>query len=592
MSIPRPEYPRPQFVREAWKNLNGPWEFAFDFGDSGEARGMFTADAAYPQTINVPFCPESKLSGIGYTDFMSAVWYRRYITLTEKQCQSRIFLRFGAVDYKASVYVNGKKLAVHKGGYASFGVEITAAVEPGENMIVVQAQDNTRGAGQPAGKQCPDYASRACHYTRTTGIWQTVWLEFVPKAFIKSVNVTTDTANGLVTFDAHFDGLTQPADFTAVVSYDGGKVSEVTARAGMAGTTVQVKVDDVKPWMPGSPALYDVIYTLKCACGAEDVVRSYFGFHTSEIVGNQFLINGKKIFQRLVLDQGFYPDGIYTAPTDEALKGDIELSMACGFNGARLHQKVFEERFLYWADRLGYIVWGEHASWGTDVSRLVHRGNDPGGCSDILEMFLPEWLEIIARDRNHPAIIGWCPLNETHEPQDNRVLSTIYAVTKAVDPTRPCIDTSGYRHVVTDVYDVHDYDQNPETFRARYLDMSGPAEQKDTNYNRRNFGAAEYNGQPFFVSEYGGTWWAPGRTDGWGYGNAPKTVEELGDRYEGLTTALLDNPNICAFCYTQLTDIEQEQNGMYYYDRSRKFTDAVYAQIRRANTKKAAYEEE
>ncbi|MEA4823281.1 MAG: glycoside hydrolase family 2 TIM barrel-domain containing protein [Clostridiaceae bacterium] len=580
MSIPRPEYPRPQFMRASWENLNGPWEFAFDYGDSGEPRGMFRADAEYPETILVPFCPESKLSGIGHTDFMAAVWYRKTVTLTPEQCEGRVFLRFGAVDYLATVYVNGKKLGRHRGGYASFGVEITVAVQPGENTLVVQAQDSTRGAGQPGGKQCPDYHSRACHYTRTTGIWQTVWLEFVPKAYIRDVKIVPDDISGLVTFDAAIDGLRSTADFTVKVSYEGKTIGETTVPAVAASTIAQVRVPEPVLWMPGKPALYDVEYTLRTGCGVADTVSAYFGFRRSEIEGNRFLINGKKIFQRLVLDQGFYPDGIYTAPTDEDLKRDIELSMEAGFNGARLHQKVFEERFLYWADRLGYIVWGEHASWGLDINT-----------SDALAAFAPEWVEIVMRDRNHPSIVGWCPLNETPNTQERRTLEALYKMTRAIDSTRPCIDTSGYCHVITDVYDVHDYEQDPKLFRETYecLDGKTPI---NPRFDRIYKGYSTYEGQPFFVSEYGGTWWAPGRTDGWGYGNAPKTEEEVGERYEGLTVALLDNPNICAFCYTQLTDIEQEQNGVYRYDRTRKFADGIYEQIRRANMHTAAYEKE
>jgi beta-galactosidase/beta-glucuronidase len=288
-------------------------------------------------------------------------------------------------------------------------------------------------------------------------------------------------------------------------------------------------------------------------------------------------INGKAVFQRLILDQGFYPDSIYTAPTDDALRGDIELSMAMGFNGARLHQKMFESRFLYWADKLGYIVWGEHASWGLSLS-------NPNG----LERFLPEWLETVERDYSHPSIIGWCPFNETgdqHTIQDDSILATVYAVTKQLDGTRPVIDTSGYLHVITDIYDVHDYDQNTETFAARY---AGVKTDEDVH---RNYPLRErYDGQSYFVSEYGGIWWNPEQKDNkaWGYGERPRTEEEFLKRYEGLTMALLNHPGMCAFCYTQLTDVEQEVNGLYTYDRKPKFDPAI---IREINMRKAAIEE-
>ncbi len=580
MSIPRSEYPRPQFARDSWQNLNGSWDFAFDFGDSGEQRHMYEAKAEYPEKIVVPFCPESRLSGLGHIDFISAVWYRRSITLTEAQCAGRVFLRFGAVDYHATIYVNEEKAGRHTGGYASFGIEITKFVHPGENLIVVQAQDDVRHSSQPHGKQSDTFLSKACDYTRTTGIWQTVWLEYLPKAFIRDVVILPDDKNGLVTFEAGFDGLKCGGTFAVEVSYKGQLLGRTEVQANAARTIAQVKVDNPKLWMPGAPELYDVSYTLLTSCGIEDHVTAYFGFRRSEIDGKNFRINGQKIFQRLVLDQGFYPDGIYTAPADEDLRRDIELSMDAGFNGARLHQKVFEERFLYWADKLGYLVWGEYASWGMDVY-------GPEGLAATAE----EWTEIVNRDRNHPSIIGWCPLNETRKEQDRRIMSALYEITRAIDPTRPVIDTSGYCHCITDVYDVHDYEQDPELFRATYASLDGVSPE-GPNYDQYNRGYSEYEGQPFFVSEYGGTWWAPERDDGWGYGQAPKSEEEFGNRYEGLTVALLDNPNICAFCYTQLTDIEQEQNGVYRYDRSRKFEDRIYDQIRRANTHKAAYEDE
>ncbi|MBR6748460.1 MAG: beta-galactosidase [Clostridia bacterium] len=578
-SIPRPEHPRPQFVRDSWVNLNGCWEFAFDHGDSGEPRGMYKADAVFPEKINVPFCPESKLSGIEYKDFMRAVWYRRTVNLTDEQCAGRIFLRFGAVDNRATVYVNGEKAGTHVGGYVGFGVEITNFAHPGENLIVVQAQDDNRRAGQPRGKQSSEYFSHGCDYTRTTGIWQTVWMEFVPQSFLRGVKIFPDARNANVAFRADLCGCPCGVELTAEISYQGKLVGSTKVALSGGVTPFGCSVSEVHEWMPGDPALYDVTYTLTKNGAVIDTVTSYFGFRRIDIVGKKVLINGKSVFQRLVLDQGFYPDGIYTAPTDDDLRGDIELSMAAGFNGARLHQKVFEERFLYWADKLGYLVWGEHASWGTQMV-----GNE------AVLSFLPEWLEIVQRDINHPAIIGWCPYNETGVPQDNRVLELTYQATKALDPTRPCIDTSGYIHAVTDIYDVHNYDQNPETFAANYAKLS---ENEVINpYNPVRHHAAQYEGQPFFVSEYGGTWWAPGRTDGWGYGNAPKTEQELADRYTALTTALLDNPDICAFCYTQLTDIEQEQNGIYAYDRIRKFADAIYEQIKAANMKPAAIEKE
>ena len=304
-----------------------------------------------------------------------------------------------------------------------------------------------------------------------------------------------------------------------------------------------------------------------------DELKSYFGLRTVSFDGMKCLINGEPVFQRLILDQGFYPDGIYTAPTDDELRADIERSMAMGFNGARLHQKVFEPRFLYWADHLGYICWGEMASWGADPK-------DPR----ILPIFLQEWLEEIGRDYSAPCIVGWCPWNETwgesNDGTREETLRMTYLVTKAADRTRPCIDSSGGWHVVTDIYDTHDYEQSVEIYKERY---APDAPLIYDRFDKRQ----RYAGGPVFVSEYGGIGWNPDG-DGWGYGTGPKTEEEFISRYKGLTDALLDNPSHMGFCYTQLTDVEQERNGLYYYDRRPKFDPKVICAI---TSRKAAIED-
>ena len=316
---------------------------------------------------------------------------------------------------------------------------------------------------------------------------------------------------------------------------------------------------------------------------ALDQASSYFGLRSVILKDGAIQINRKPVFQRLVLDQGFYPDGIYTAPTDADLRRDIELAMDMGFNGARLHQKVFEQRFLYWADHLGYLIWGEQASWGLDITS-----------AQGLEQFLPEWLEVLHRDFNSPAVVGWCPFNETWDldgrdgqsgrRQDDAVLRTVYQVTKALDPTRPVIDTSGNYHVVTDIFDVHDYEQDPAKFARKYEPMAQGGAAYVTYPDRQH-----YEGQPYFVSEYGGIWWNPAQGDekGWGYGDRPASAAAFIQRYDGLTSTLLQNPAICAFCYTQLTNVEQEVNGLYTYDRKPKFDPAV---IRQINQQKAAIE--
>ena len=561
MAIPRPEYPRPQWVRAEWLNLNGPWEFEMDQGRSGRERGLPVA-TRLAGVITVPFCPESVLSGVGYTDFIAGVWYRRTVTLPDAWAGKRVLLHFGAVDYDTEVWVNGQRVGTHRGGYASFTLEITAALQPGENVITVCAEDDTRSPLQPTGKQSNQYASYGCSYTRTTGIWQTVWLEAVPAAFLERPKITPDPANGAVLLEVPFTGVAAAVSMHAVASLDGQVVGE--ARVQPHGNTfrTQLSLSTVRCWEPGAPILYDLTLELVTPDGVIDRVESYFGLRALTIAPPAILLNGRPVFQRLILDQGFYPDGIYTAPTDEELRRDIERAQAMGFNGARLHQKVFEERFLYWADKLGYLVWGEMASWGLDVANPL-----------ALERFQTEWLEILVRDFNHPSIVGWCPFNETYGWQNPQVLRQTYLVTKAIDATRPVIDTSGYVHVITDVYDVHDYDQNPETFAARYAPFAAGEEP----FRNQPTQEAPYGGEPYFVSEYGGIWWNPGQGDekAWGYGDRPRSAEEFIARYRALTEALLRHPRMCALCYTQLTDVEQEVNGLYTYDRRPKFDPAV-----------------
>ena len=571
MKIYRTEHPKPQFERTTWRTLNGPWQFEIDQSASGKARGLFKPEAQLKDEIQVPFCPESRLSGIGHTDFINAVWYKREFELSEAELAGHVILHFGAVDYDATVYVNGKEVGMHRGGYVSFSFNITEFVSVGKNVVTLYAEDDSRDRLIPSGKQSFKYESFKCYYTRTTGIWQSVWLEFVPKAYIKKVKYYPSVQDQSLTVIATLEGA---GTLTVSASFEGKEMgcTEIEAQGGVV--TLNVLLEEKHLWQVGKGGLYD----LELSYG-EDRVKSYFGLRDVRLEKEKFLINEEKVFQRLILDQGFYPDGIYTAPDDKELIADIERSVAMGFNGARLHEKVFEERFLYHADRLGYIVWGEFPNWGLDHSY-----------ADSIYGMLPEWLEEVERDFNHPAIIGWCPFNETWDKnfrkQYDPLLALVYQATKSADPTRPCIDTSGNFHVVTDVYDLHDYMQDPEIFAKHYeplgktnvFDFRTAFMDRQINYD---------NSIPFFVSEYGGIRWTEDES-GWGYGNGPTTEEEFLSRLKGLTDVLLDNPMMFGLCYTQLTDVEQEQNGLYTYDRRPKFDPAI---IRAIFSRKAAYEE-
>jgi len=570
---PRPEYPRPHWVRPQWLNLNGEWEFEEDPQVTGEEKG-WASGRPFRRRIVVPFAPESALSGLGNTDFMASVWYRRTFHLPEAWKGRRCLLHFGAVDYEARVWLNGQPVGEHRGGYTPFAFDITPYLwESGENELVVRAVDDTRSPLQPSGKQSPKLHSYGCMYTRTTGIWQTVWLEPVPETYLARARMFPDLDRGRLLLQVWTGGAAGAYQLQAAACANGDAcaTAEGVVRGGFATLCLELK--DIRPWSPDDPYLYDLQLNLRDGDRIVDSVGSYFGMRKVHLAPPAICLNNRPVFQRLVLDQGYYPDGLYTAPSDEALRRDIELSLALGFNGARLHQKVFEPRFLYWADKLGYLVWGEYPNWGVDDAR-----------PEALERILPEWLEAVERDFNHPSLVGWCPFNETSRNRREALLRTVYRVTKAVDPTRPVIDTSGYTHVETDVDDSHDYEGNAETLAAHYREFAagGPPW-------RNHEEDAPYRGQPFFVSEYGGIWWNPGQQDdqAWGYGDRPQSEQEFLARYRALTEALLFHPRMCGFCYTQLYDIEQEVNGLLTYDRKPKFDTTL---IRAVNTQRAGVE--
>ncbi|MCM8758996.1 MAG: beta-galactosidase [Candidatus Omnitrophica bacterium] len=568
-NIPREEYPRPDFCRNEWLNLNGNWDFDIDTSNTGIEKNWFLPEKKFREKIVVPFPPESALSGIKNTDFMVSVWYKKNLEIPENWKSKRIFLNFGAVDFLASVWLNGQKIGHHTGGYTPFSFEITPYLKK-ENILVVNAYDDNRTNLQPCGKQSQKYMSYGCYYTRVTGIWQTVYLEATGKNYIKHFKILADFDTGNVLFMLEIEGK---GKLDIEIQAQSEKISQISTPAGGL-TFAQCSIKNFIPWSIENPFLYNVKFTLSSGNEKQDEVHSYFGFRKIEIKGKKILLNGRPIFMRLVLDQGYYPDGIYTAPSEQSLVNDIKISKQMGFNGARLHQKIFEPLFLYHADRLGYLVWDEYPNWGIE-NRQSHQ---------TASILIDEWTDVIKRDFNHPSIIGWCVLNETHAPQDNDLIRRFYKITKKLDPTRPVIDTSGYIHVETDMYDCHNYQQDPEKFKSDFE----PFRTKDVVWQNRPELDAPYQGQPYWVSEYGGTWWdEKGIKQGWGYGDRPKTKKEFLTRYKELTEVLLNHPKICGFGYTQLYDVEQEVNGLYTYERKPKFAPHIISKI---NSQKAEIE--
>ena len=561
-------HPNPQFARPDFLLLDGEWEFRFDDAATYWRRDFSKIDQPLKTAIRVPFCPESKLSGIEDKDFHPCLWYAKNFTLPNGFAGKRVLLRFGAVDYHAKVFVNGTEVGEHFGGYSPFCFDVTKHVLQ-ENRITVCVFDDNRDPKIPSGKQSPLYNSFSALYTRTSGIWQSVWLEACGEVCVESIRFDT-RINGDVTASLSFDKSAVGCTVALEVSFAGETVCRVSEPVSAFNWQKTLRIESPKLWGAGEGNLYDCRITL-CKNGEIlDTVNTYFGIREVGFDRNVFTLNGKPLFLRTVLDQGFYRDGIYTAPDEAALKNDIHLALQMGFNGARLHEKVFDPRYLYHADRLGFLVFGEYPDMGLSTDRI-----------EALAYMLPEWLEVLKRDVNHPSIVAWCPFNETstndfftRNVQYDRVIETVYHITKQFDPTRPVFDTSGSMHTaVTDVYDVHDYTQDAEKFKALFTKGIRP----------HMYGAinGSYNGQPYMVTEFGGIRWEVDGdgTNAWGYGHAPTTEQEFLERFAMMVSTLLQNPDCTGFCYTQLYDVEQEKNGLYTYDRVAKFDPAYIKKI-------------
>lgn len=596
MLIPRSEYPRPQFVRNEWLCLNGEWQFEIDSGDSGIERGL--KDRELNHRITVPFCPESTLSGIGNTDFMNAVWYRREIKIPKSWQKNKILLHFQAADFDTTVWVNGRESGRHRGGFSPFTFDLGNAVGLGSKIIIVVRCRDLKGWLKPSGKQSDLYENYRSFYTRTTGIWQTVWLEPVPEVHLRRPRITPDVAGKCFRIEQPISSNITGYKIIAILNDGKGEISrdEVPANHDFVPLLeLSIPKSRLKLWQPGKAFLYDIELQLLDAFGhIIDHAVSYAGLRGITIEDRKVKINGEPVFQRLVLDQGYYPAGIMTAPDEAALIRDIELSMKAGFNGARLHQKVFEERFLYHADRLGYMVWGEFGDWG--IEKWFSKANS---YSDPLiyqpgAAIITQWLEVLERDYSHPSIIGWCPLNETDRmPIEDWIVSLdditrgLFLATKAMDQTRPVLDASGFAHRVpeTDIYDCHDYCQDPRKLAESYAGLAeSRLYESDPGLN------IPYRGQPFFNSEFGGIKWPPAFIDNkesWGYGETPKSLNEFYARFEALCNVLRNNSLMFGYCYTQLTDVFQEQNGIFFFDRSAKFD---VRRLKRIQTRNAAIE--
>jgi len=560
----RNEYPRPTLTRgeDSYLSLNGEWLFRDSEIKDEE---LYFDISQYGEHIIVPFVPESKASGIGRYTAEETVHYLRKFSLSKNDFSAgRVLIHFGAVDYECSVFVNGEEAGTHRGGYVPFYFDITELVSVGDNAVSVKVTDHTADRMQPSGKQDPDDVPSGCHYTRCTGIWQSVWLEFVPKIYVDDIFCRPDVAGSGVDIGVTVAGEeTDDEVLYASVSYRGKRVAEGSAVISDGEASIYVKIPDPVLWDIGKGELYDVTVNV-----GKDTVSTYFGMRSIATEGKKVLLNGRPIFMRLLLDQGYNPDGIYTATDPSEFRRDIKLMQDAGFNGARMHMKIFEPGYIRAADEAGFLLWGEYPNWGLRIKE-----------PEATDIFTPEWMAEIIRDRNCPSIIGWCPFNEDDPGKNVEIMKVARAVTRELDPTRLFIDSSGWTHSGGgDVDDVNDYGQDPEVLRERYAVID-----ENAYVSILEWGNGLYDGKlPYFISEFGGAGFDldseqvhkfddTSSKEAWGYGDAPKSAEELFERFAAQCRVFLENKDVCGFCYTQFCDIMQEINGIYTYDRRPKF---------------------
>lgn len=566
-------HPRPQLRRRDWIDLRGVWQFAFDDGDRGIAERWFERDDALDREILVPYPPESRKSGIGETGFHPVVWYRRVLRLDPEQRRGRLVLHFGAVDYGASVWVNGRLACEHEGGHTPFSAEIGHLLVDGdEQVIVVRAADDPHDLQQPRGKQYWEEKPGYIWYHRTTGIWQPVWLEPLPPFAIQELRWTPDVDRFGVGLVLRLDRR-PPDGWRVRIRLTGDRPSHILVddQCLLAGREIRrdllLDISDAAIrrrrrllWSPDRPNLIDALVELLDKNGeVVDTVESYFGLRRIEVRDGRFILNGIPTFLRLVLAQNYWPDSHLAAPDDDALRREVELAASLGFNGIRIHQKIEDPRFLYWCDRLGMLVWAEAANAYVFSDRAV-------------EMLTREWLQTVRRDCNHPSIVTWVPLNESwgvpdldRSEQQRQFVRSLYHLTRALDPTRPVIANDGWQHAVGDIFGVHDYAPTGAMLRDRYADRAAVErtfrEVRPHHHPLLGVGA-ELNDEPIVISEFGGLTFRPEADQDWfGYGQC-ETPDELLARYEELAGALLESTVLAGFCYTQLTDTAQESNGL------------------------------
>ena len=566
-SIMRAELPNPSFARERWRTLNGQWDFLMDPEDCLQVGGV--DKLSWDRTIRVPFCYESELSGIGSDAPSRSVWYRRSFAVTEEECSATVLLHFGAVDYRARVWVNGQYVGTHEGGFTPFAFEVQQYLHKGENTLVVKAEDSY-SRELPRGKQMCGRRPCSCFYRNTTGIWQSVWLEFTGCDYITDIRITPDLDRNRADFVIRINGE-HPSEIALTIRKESQVIGTMTVACESKNICCSFgfqengvfSVENLY-WTPEKPNLIDVEVTLIHDGKKYDTVSTYFGMRKIHVCGEEIYLNNSPLYQRLVLDQGYWPEGLMTAPSDEAIRRDVEMAKELGFNGARKHQKIEDPRYYYWADKLGLLVWGEMPS-NYDFTPEGQR------------MLLSELQAFVRRDYNHPCIVTWIPFNESwgvHEiagdSRQKSFVKAVYHLLRSLDESRLVGSNDGWEQLeLTDFCGIHDYDISPENFATRYMDIEKTM-RGSVNFKPIYAAGEQYNGVPVLITEMGGVKLV--NDDGWGYNQAMSDEEGMLRYLRSVMRAVRSHRQIRGFCYTQLTDVQQETNGLLDSARKPKVT--------------------
>ncbi len=584
MEVRRAEHPRPDRVRANWRTLNGQWAFAFDRAKVGKKEKWYRA---FPEQcmIEVPFAYQSKLSGVERKDHCDVVWYQRQVEIPQEMAGQRRLLHFGAVDYLADVWLDGQYLGGHEGGYTPFTFDVTDLTEAGGTCTVTVRCEDRLDFDQPRGKQSFRPEPFECWYTPVTGIWQSVWLEGVGEYYPVDFRLTPCLEHASVKVELTLNELPAQGAVRLKASFKG----DVVACQEIALTTdrfVQTelylrhneRLEGIHMWWPNSPALYDLSIETVVDGEVADCVDTYFGMRKVEIVGGQVTLNNSAIYQRLILDQGYWPDGLLTAPSDDALRRDVELTLQMGFNGARKHQKFEDPRYLYWADKLGLMVWGElpSAYWLRDSEK---------------RNLMRDMAEAIRRDYSHPCLIAWVPLNESWgvpfiqtQKEAQQLADALYHLIHCLDGTRMVSGNDGWEQASTDLLTVHDYTAWPEQLSPQYGDEEALLSGHPGGGRMLTARGYDHHGKPKLLTEYGGIAMKKDAGDGnWGYNGAVSDEAAFLKRFEAITQAFRQMPGFSGYCYTQLTDVFQEVNGLLDMNRKPK---VPLEEIRRINLRK------